>query len=75
MASSEYTVRVHDEGDGTLWAEVVELAGCFATGETTDELLEALVEAITLHVGQPVASATWADRADRVEEHRLVVAL
>ena len=39
------TVEVHDE-DGVLWGQVVELPGCFATGETLDELMEALGEAI-----------------------------
>ncbi len=41
------TVEVHDE-DGVLWGQVVELPGCFATGESLDELMEALGEAIAL---------------------------
>jgi hypothetical protein len=32
MTERSYTVRVHDEGDGMLWAEVVDLPGCFASG-------------------------------------------
>jgi len=43
----ELTVRVHFE-DGAYWAEVVELPGCFASGETLDELRDALDEAITM---------------------------
>ena len=43
----ELTARVHLE-DGTYWAEVVELPGCFASGLTLDELREALEEAIVL---------------------------
>ena len=46
--SDTYTVAVHQEGD-TLWAEVEELPGCFATGRDLAELEEALVEAITLY--------------------------
>ena len=46
--SDTYTVAVHQE-DGTLWAEVEELPGCFATGRDLAELEEALVEAITLY--------------------------
>jgi predicted RNase H-like HicB family nuclease len=42
------TVEVHDE-DGVLWGRVVELPGCFATGETLDELMEGLGEAIALY--------------------------
>ena len=74
MVPSEFTVRVHDEGEGTLWAEVVELPGCFATGDTRDELLEGLRDAIALHMGQPSLSATWAPQPDRVEERRILVA-
>jgi predicted RNase H-like HicB family nuclease len=46
--SDTYTVAVHQEDD-TLWAEVEELPGCFATGRDLPELEEALVEAITLY--------------------------
>jgi len=46
----EYTVNVHQEGEGALWAEVVELPGCFASGDTLDELREALEEAISLYL-------------------------
>jgi predicted RNase H-like HicB family nuclease len=46
-AQIEYTVRVHQE-DGSFWAEVVDLPGCFASGHTLDELREGLEEAIAL---------------------------
>jgi predicted RNase H-like HicB family nuclease len=42
------TVEIHDE-DGVLWGQVIELPGCFATGENLDELTEALSEAIALY--------------------------
>jgi predicted RNase H-like HicB family nuclease len=42
-----WTIRVHVEG-GTLWAEVAELPGCFAMGDTPGELAEALAEAICM---------------------------
>jgi predicted RNase H-like HicB family nuclease len=45
----EYTVTVHEEAD-SLWAEVDELPGCFATGDNLDELREALEEAISLYL-------------------------
>jgi predicted RNase H-like HicB family nuclease len=44
----EFTVKVHEES-GSLWAEVVELPGCFASGDNLDELQEALEEAISLY--------------------------
>ena len=43
----EYTVVVHEEAD-SLWAEVPALPGCFASGQTLDELREAVEEAIAL---------------------------
>ena len=47
MASVRFNVAVHAE-DGSYWATVEELPGCFASGETIDELEEALVEAIRM---------------------------
>jgi predicted RNase H-like HicB family nuclease len=43
------TVRVHDEGSG-LWAEVLELPGCFASGDDWRELDEAVTEALLLYL-------------------------
>jgi predicted RNase H-like HicB family nuclease len=40
---------VHRE-DGANWAQVHEWPGCFATGDTLDELVACLEEAITLYV-------------------------
>ncbi|HEY3541019.1 MAG TPA: type II toxin-antitoxin system HicB family antitoxin [Gaiellaceae bacterium] len=41
----EFHALIHEE-DGSYWAEVKELPGCFASGSTLDELKEALVEAL-----------------------------
>jgi predicted RNase H-like HicB family nuclease len=46
----EYTARIHHE-EGTYWAEVPELPGAFASGDTLDELLEGLHEAVALYLG------------------------
>ena len=46
----EYIVRIHHEEDGTLWAEVLDLPGCFAAGDDLDELREGLQEAINLYL-------------------------
>jgi predicted RNase H-like HicB family nuclease len=48
-----YTVRVHHEPGEQLWAEVLELPGCFASGADMDELREALTEAINLYLSEP----------------------
>jgi predicted RNase H-like HicB family nuclease len=50
------TVEIHEE-DGVLWGQVVELPGCFATGDDLDELAEALGEAIALYQSKEAAPA------------------
>jgi predicted RNase H-like HicB family nuclease len=66
----ELTVRIHSE-DGGYWADVPDLPGCFATGDTLDELFESLREGIALYLaedGPPpggpmhVATAVLSDR-------------
>jgi predicted RNase H-like HicB family nuclease len=47
----ELTARIHIE-KGSYWAGVPALPGCFASGETLDELLESLQEGAALY---PVA--------------------
>lgn len=48
MARVAVHAVVHEEDDGSLWAEVRELPGCFASGFSEEELREALVEAVQL---------------------------
>ena len=48
----EDTVRVHQE-DGGLWAELVELPGCFASGDDEPTLIAALEEAIGMYLSSP----------------------
>jgi len=57
-----------------LWAEVVELAGCFATGESHEDLFEAVTDAISVYLDRPVPTAIWEPSTTRVEEHRLLIA-
>jgi predicted RNase H-like HicB family nuclease len=64
------TVEVHDE-DGILWGRVVELPGCFATGETLDELAEALEEAIALYQADAQAPVTKARTHGRPGRYRV----
>ncbi|MGH9107969.1 MAG: type II toxin-antitoxin system HicB family antitoxin [Acidimicrobiales bacterium] len=44
-----YTVRVHEE-DGGLWATVTEMPGLFVSGDSIDEIREALTEAMSLYM-------------------------
>jgi predicted RNase H-like HicB family nuclease len=48
-----YTVRIHREPGHELWAEVLELPGCFASGATMNELWQALGEAVSLYLSEP----------------------
>jgi len=50
--SETLTARVHQES-GDVWAEVVELPGCFASGRDEAELREALAEAIGMVLAKP----------------------
>jgi len=45
----ELTVNVHPE-DGSYWADVAELPGCFASGDTLDELFSSAREGIQLYL-------------------------
>lgn len=48
------TVEVHAE-DGAFWAEVAELPGCFASGDTLSELFDSLRDGIEIYLagGEP----------------------
>lgn len=60
----EYIVRVHEEQDGTVWAEVLDLPGCFASATTLDELRESLQEAISLYLADDPDAGTIATISD-----------
>jgi predicted RNase H-like HicB family nuclease len=53
----EYTAQIHHE-DGTYWGEVLELPGAFASGDSVDDLLDGLKEAVAFHLGDGEYSAT-----------------
>lgn len=59
----EFVAHIHHE-DGSYWAEVPELPGCFASGDSLDELAEALQEAVLLYLSdgapKPPSSAAVA---------------
>lgn len=48
-------VNVHQE-DGSYWAEVQELPGCFASGDTVPELIDSVEEAVALYLAPPDAN-------------------
>jgi predicted RNase H-like HicB family nuclease len=65
----EYRVRIHQE-DGSYWADVEGLPGCFASGRTLDELKEAVVEAITMYLSDDEAAPA---ASGQVDEMRVLV--
>lgn len=54
MARVSFHALIREEPDGSLWAEVKELQGCFASGFNVDELREALLEAIQMSLPEGV---------------------
>lgn len=66
----ELHARIHEE-DGSYWAEVRELPGCFASGRTLDEVMEKLSEAVALCLPEGTASG---QRLLRLDELKLVTA-
>ncbi len=61
MAEITFHVLVVEEDDGSFWAEVKELPGCFASGFSMDELQEAMFEAMQMWLpdGIVLGNATW----------------
>jgi predicted RNase H-like HicB family nuclease len=57
-----------------LWAEVLELPGCFAADADMEELREALSEAISLYLSEPgdVKHVELEDEPGSVTEHRML---
>ncbi len=46
----EYTVILHPAEEGGYWAEAPALPGCFSQGETVEETLGNIKEAIESHL-------------------------
>lgn len=46
----EFTVLIHSAEEGGFWVEVPTLPGCFSQGETFEEAMENIREAIELHL-------------------------
>ena len=50
MGTNKFTIKISQETDGSFYAEVVELPGCFSTWETIEELKEHIKEAIQCYL-------------------------
>ena len=61
----------HDSETKGLWAEVVQLPGCFAAGHSRAELQESLKEAISLYLqDEDPAEILSTDHVEAVERYR-----
>ncbi len=46
----EYTVIIHEAEEGGYWVEVPSLPGCYSQGETVEETMKNVQEAIESHI-------------------------
>ena len=46
----EYTVLIYRAEEGGFWAEVPTLPGCYSQGETIEEMMSNIKEAIEAHL-------------------------
>lgn len=46
----DYTVILHSAEEGGYWVEVPALEGCYSQGETVEETIENIKEAIEAHI-------------------------
>ena len=58
MEQRTFTVRITRDDDGSVFAEVLELPGCLASGSTFDELQEALAEALSIYLSSEQVTAS-----------------
>ncbi len=47
---TEYTIIIHPAEEGGYWVEVLTLPGCFSQGESIEEAMKNVKEAIELHI-------------------------
>lgn len=47
----KYTVIFHEAEEGGYWAEVPTSPGCYSQGETIEETMKSVREAIEAHIG------------------------
>ena len=52
LKEMKLTASVERDSDGSYWAQIKELPGCFASGFTMDELIEGLQDAIRVYLGK-----------------------
>ena len=46
----QYLVIFEKSNDGSIWAQVPDLPGCFSSADTIEEAKKSVIEAIELHI-------------------------
>ncbi len=46
----KYKVIIHEAEEGGYWAEVPALPGCFSQGETSEEVMSSIREAVEVYL-------------------------
>jgi predicted RNase H-like HicB family nuclease len=62
----EYSVVIHEADEGGFWVEVPALPGCYSQGETREEALQNVREAIELFLEGLQEQGTDIPRDDQV---------
>ncbi len=57
-----FTVAIHEAEEGGYWGEVIELPGCASQGETLDELMDNISDAIIACLEVHVEDEGWHGR-------------
>lgn len=58
MKTTQYTLQVQLDDDGSYWATIDELPGLFASGFTLEELQENVGETIPLYLSEGIGPVT-----------------
>lgn len=61
-------VRIHEAPEGGYWAEVPAIPGCATQGETFEELLSNLYEAVEACLAVDIENGTPSSPTDRILE-------
>lgn len=65
-----YPVVIHQDGDSAYGVTVPDIAGCFSAGDTLDEALHQVQEAIISHLGILVEDGMTAPAASSLSAHK-----
>ena len=65
----KYIVLIHKDASGNCWGECPELPGCFSQGNSPEDLMGNMREAIELYLREPSVSPA----IDRISEVRELV--